>query len=174
MSRDDEGPASSLAGFSIVATSSALSRVVVSRRPAPATCCGRTRACQSSAARRSRYLPTLAEGLATSFDCAELLVQPLIGVGEAGFPALEVPAPAHALRLDRAVSPLRTSRRPLGGLLGFPGGLRSGFQVASVWRGAVRDSASELALSRWGCGRRPGERGFWWHSGAGASDPRRE
>jgi hypothetical protein len=113
-------------------------------------------------------LPALAEGLRTVFDALELLVQPLLAVGEAGFPALEVTAQLAHFVLDRA-DLLFDLAAALGGLLGFlagslqdPGGfgLGAGTDVLGFppsWRHC-----------RAGCGRRSGRAGSGWHSGSGA------
>jgi hypothetical protein len=64
------------------------------------------------------FLPALAESLGAVLDALELLVEPLLAVGEAGFPALEVAAQLADLVLDRADLFLDLAA-PLGGLLGF-------------------------------------------------------
>src|ERR1700745_1007334 len=55
------------------------------------------------------------------FDALELLIQPLLAVGEAGFAALEVTAQLTHLVLDRA-DLLFDLAAALGGLLGFLAG----------------------------------------------------
>src|SRR6185437_1756309 len=90
-------------------------------------------------------LLALAERLRPVFDALELLVQPLLAVGEAGFPALEVTAQLTHLVLDRA-DLLFDLAAALGGLLGFLAGsledtgglgLGSGADVFGFGGGAV-------------------------------------
>ena len=66
-------------------------------------------------------LPALAEGLGAVLDALELLVEPLLAVGQADFPALEVAAQLADLVLDRA-DLLLDLAAALGGLLGFLAG----------------------------------------------------
>ena len=63
-------------------------------------------------------LLALAEGLRAILDALELIVEPLLTVGETGFPALEVTAQLADLVLDRADLFLDLTAA-LGGLLGF-------------------------------------------------------
>ena len=74
----------------------------------------------------------LGEGLGAVFDALELLVEPLLAVGETGFAALEVTTQLSHLVLDRADLFLDFAAA-LGGLFGFqagpvedPGGLGLG------------------------------------------------
>ena len=97
-------------------------------------------------------LLALAERLRPVFDALELLVQPLLTVGEAGFPALEVTAQLTHFVLDRA-DLLFDLAAALGGLLGFlagslqdPGGfgLGAGADVFGFGGGPVAACTVEL------------------------------
>ena len=113
--------ASRLAWFSIVATSSALAWSAVR----PATRSSSLAAFGVGALQVGgapvEVLLALVESLGAVFDALELLVQPLLAVGEAGFPALEVTAQLTHLVLDRA-DLLFDLAAALGGLLGFLAG----------------------------------------------------
>ena len=112
----------------------------------------------------------LAEGLGAVFDALELLVEPLLAVGEAGFPALEVAAQLAYLILDRADLFLDFAAS-LGGLFGFltgsfqdPGGLGLGAHADVLGFGG---DAVELAAVR-------GYLGFWPARGPAPDDHERE
>ena len=111
-------------------------------------------------------LLALVESLGAVFDALEFLIEPLLAVGEAGFPALEVTAQLTHLVLDRAdlLFDLATA---LGGLLGF---LASSLQDAGGF--GLGSGADVLGFGGWrcraGCGRRSGLAGSWWHWGSGA------
>ena len=96
-------------------------------------------------------LLALVEGLRAVFDAPELLVEPLLAVGETGFPALQVAAQLAHLVLDRADLFLDFAAA-LGGLLGFlagslqdPGGLGLGSRADVFGFGG---DAVELAAVR--------------------------
>ena len=111
-----------------------------------------------------------AEGLSAVFDPLELLVEPLLAVGQTGFAALEVTAQLAHLVLDRADLFLDFAAA-LGGLFGFvagsvedPGGLGLG---ASPDLLGFLGRAVELAAVRG-----LGERGSSAYPGSGARRPR--
>ena len=100
-------------------------------------------------------MPALVEGLGAVFDALELVVEPLLAVGETGFAALEVTAQLADLVLDRADLFLDFAAA-LGGLFGFlagsledPGGLGLGASPDVLGFGG---DAVELAAVR-GLGR---------------------
>jgi hypothetical protein len=101
------------------------------------------------------FLPALAEDLGAVLDALELLVEPLLAVGEAGFPALEVATQLANLVLDRADLFLDLAAA-LGGLLGFLAGSLE--DPAGPGRGCAR-------LRRWRC---PAGRGPRCQPGASA------
>jgi len=93
----------------------------------------------------------LVQGLGALLDALELLVEPLLAVGQAGLPALEVAAQLADLVLDRADLFLDLAA-PLGGLFGLlagpledPGGL--GFGASADMVGFPGD-AVQLAVVR--------------------------
>ena len=111
-------------------------------------------------------LLALVEGLRAVFDAPELLVEPLLAVGETGFPAFQVAAQLAHLVLDRADLFLDFAAA-LGGLFGFlagplqdPGGLGLG-SGADVF--GFGGDAVELAAVRV-----PGL-DFWLRPGSGAT-----
>ena len=106
-------------------------------------------------------LLALVESLRAVFDAPELLVEPLLAVGETGFPAFQVAAQLAHLVLDRADLFLDFAAA-LGGLLGFlpgplqdPGGLglgsradMFGFSGDAVELAAVRVPGLDFCRAR--------------------------
>ena len=113
--------ASRLAWFSMAVTSSALAASAVRPATRSSSVLRSASFWSSSAARRVQVLIACGQGLGALLDPLELLIQPLLAIGEAQLAALEVTAQLADLVLDR-VDLFFDFPAALGGLFGLVAG----------------------------------------------------